>query len=60
VAEPGVSVVATFPEDSHKPITYPAAVTKTADTPQAAVFLDSLSQEPAKSIFEMQGFTVKQ
>jgi molybdate transport system substrate-binding protein len=35
-------------------------VTKTADTPQAAVFLDSLSQEPAKSIFEMQGFTVKQ
>ena len=60
VAEPGVGVVATFPEDSHKPITYPAAVTSSADTPQAAAFLDSLSQEPAKSIFEMQGFTVKQ
>ena len=59
VAEPGVSVVATFPEDSHKPITYPAAVTSSADTPQAATFLDSLSQEPAKAIFEAQGFTVR-
>ena len=59
VAEPGVSVVATFPEDSHKPITYPAAVTSSADTPQAAAFLDSLSQEPAKAIFEAQGFTVR-
>lgn len=60
VAEPGVGIVATFPEDSHKPITYPAAITSTADTPRAAVFLDSLSQEPAKSIFESQGFTVRQ
>ncbi|WP_323716266.1 molybdate ABC transporter substrate-binding protein [Paracoccus aminovorans] len=60
VAEPGVGVVATFPEDSHEKITYPAAVTKAADTPQAAAFLDSLSQEPAKSVFESQGFTVTQ
>lgn len=60
VAEPGVGVVATFPADSHEEITYPAAVTTVAGTPQAAVFLDSLSQEPAKSIFETQGFTVTQ
>lgn len=60
VAEPGVGIVAIFPEDSHRPITYPAAITRAADTPQAAVFLDSLSQEPAKSIFESQGFTVRQ
>lgn len=59
LAEPGVGVVATFPEDSHKPITYPAAVTSTADTPQAAAFLDSLSEAPARSIFEMQGFSVR-
>ena len=59
VAEPGVGVVATFPADSHKPITYPAAVTSSADTPQAAAFLDSLSQEPAKAVFEAQGFTVR-
>ncbi|MDQ7776225.1 molybdate ABC transporter substrate-binding protein [Paracoccus aminovorans] len=58
VAEKGVGVIATFPEDSHEKITYPAAVTKSADTPQASAFLDSLSQEPAKSIFESQGFTV--
>ena len=60
VAEKGVGVIATFPEDSHEKITYPAAVTKSADTPQASAFLDSLSQEPAKSIFESQGFTVTQ
>ncbi|MCV2448596.1 molybdate ABC transporter substrate-binding protein [Paracoccus sp. DMF] len=58
VAEKGVGVIATFPEDSHEKITYPAAVTKSADTPQASAFLDSLSQEPARSIFESQGFTV--
>lgn len=58
VAEPGVGIIATFPPGSHKPITYPAALTRNADTPQAAAFLDSLSQEPAKSIFRAQGFTV--
>ncbi|MFT4013878.1 MAG: molybdate ABC transporter substrate-binding protein [Paracoccus sp. (in: a-proteobacteria)] len=58
VADQGVGVVATFPADSHKPITYPAAITKTAATPQAKVFLDSLKQDPARSIFEAQGFTV--
>lgn len=58
VAEKDVGVVATFPTDSHDPITYPAAVTKLADTPRAKVFLDNLTKEPAKSIFEAQGFTV--
>ena len=60
VAEPGVGIVAAFPADSHKPITYPAAVTSNADMPQAAAFLDSLAQEPAKSVFEAQGFSVTQ
>ncbi|WP_199258737.1 molybdate ABC transporter substrate-binding protein [Paracoccus binzhouensis] len=60
VAEPGVGVIATFPADSHDKITYPGAVTRAADTPQAGAFLDSLSQAPAKSIFESQGFTVTQ
>lgn len=58
VAEPGVSVVATFPADSHDAIIYPGAVTKSADTPQAAVFLSSLKQGAAKAAFESQGFTV--
>lgn len=58
VAEKGVSVVATFPTDSHAPIIYPAAVTKSADTPEAAVFLKALKEQPARGIFEAQGFTV--
>lgn len=58
VAEKGVGVVATFPADSHAPITYPAAVTKSADTPEAAVFLKALKDQPARGIFEAQGFTV--
>lgn len=58
VAEPGVGVVATFPADSHDAIVYPGAVTKAADTGQAALFLQALRQEPAKSVFESQGFTV--
>ena len=58
VAEKDVAVVGTFPADSHDPITYPGAVTNSADTAQAAAVLNSLTQEPAKSIFEAQGFTV--
>ncbi|MFH5775371.1 molybdate ABC transporter substrate-binding protein [Paracoccus sp. NGMCC 1.201697] len=58
VAEPGVGVVGTFPADSHDAIIYPGAVTKTADTPQAAAFLQGLKQDPAKSVFEGKGFTV--
>ncbi|MTH80044.1 molybdate ABC transporter substrate-binding protein [Paracoccus aestuariivivens] len=58
VADPGVGVIGTFPTDSHDAITYPGAVTKAADTPQAAAFLQSLKQDPAKSVFEAQGFTV--
>lgn len=58
MAEPEVGVVTTFPADSHDPIIYPAAVTKVSQTKQANAFLDSLTQEPARSIFEAQGFTV--
>ncbi|WP_134679603.1 molybdate ABC transporter substrate-binding protein [Paracoccus ravus] len=58
VAEPGVGVVATFPEGSHDKITYPGAVTSLAQTPQAAAFLAALAKEPARSVFEQQGFTV--
>lgn len=58
VAEPRVTVVATFPAESHDPIVYPGAVTTQADSPQAAAFLDSLTQEPARSVLVGQGFTV--
>ncbi len=58
VAEPGVTVVGTFPEDSHKPIVYPAALTASGTKPEAAAFLDYLSSDAAMSVFEGEGFIV--
>jgi molybdate transport system substrate-binding protein len=55
VAEPRVSVVATFPADTHPPTVYPAALTATA-TDGAAAFLDALSAPAAQVIFTANGF----
>jgi molybdate transport system substrate-binding protein len=57
-AEPGVKVVATFPEDSHPPITYPAALTRESKNADAKSFLDFLRSAKARAVFEKQGFTV--
>lgn len=57
-ADPNVKVVGTFPEDSHPPIIYPAAVTKDSTNADAAAFLSYLRGPGAKSAFEKQGFTV--
>jgi molybdate transport system substrate-binding protein len=57
-AEPGVKVVATFPESSHPPITYPAALTKDSRNADARAFLDFLRSAKARAVFEKQGFTV--
>ncbi|WP_068301370.1 molybdate ABC transporter substrate-binding protein [Pararhodobacter sp. CCB-MM2] len=57
-ADTGVSVVYTFPEGSHPPITYPAAVTSEASQPEAAgAFLDWLQSDEARAIFTRHGFT---
>lgn len=56
VAEPGVTVVATFPEDSHSPIIYPAALVADSAAPAAGEFLDYLSSPTARKVFEGQGF----
>lgn len=55
IAEPGVSVLGTFPADSHRPITYPAALTLTA-APEAAAFLDHLTSPEATAVFTANGF----
>lgn len=55
VAETGVSVVATFPETSHEPIIYPAALIGGAD---GQALLDHLSSPEAAAIFKAQGFEV--
>ena len=57
-AESAVKVVGTFPEDSHAPIVYPAAITAEATSPDAGAFLDFLRTDEAAAFFEKHGFTV--
>lgn len=57
-AEPRVSVVATFPEESHPAIIYPVAALAGHDTPAAAAFLAFLGTPEARAAFGAQGFTV--
>ena len=53
-----VTVVGTFPGDSHKPIVYPAATLASSAKPEAQAFLDALSSDAAAAVFTAQGFTV--
>ena len=57
-AEPNVKIVGTFPENSHPPIIYPAAVIKDAKSADATPFLDYLKSTKARPAFEKQGFAV--
>lgn len=57
-AEKAVKVVGVFPEDSHAPIVYPAAVTAEAKSPDAGAFMAFLRTGTAAALFEKQGFTV--
>ena len=58
VADAKVAVIATFPDDSHQPILYPAAVIASSTKPEAQAFLDDLSSDAAGAIFAAQGFIV--
>jgi molybdate transport system substrate-binding protein len=53
--EPGVRIVGLFPDDSHPPILYPAALLKSAG-PGSAEFLRFVEGPEAKAIFEHYGF----
>jgi molybdate transport system substrate-binding protein len=57
-SESAVKVVGTFPEDSHPPITYPVALTKTSTNPDARAFLSYIRSPAARLAFERQGFTI--
>lgn len=57
-AEDAVTVVATFPEETHPPIVYPAALTAESTNTRAQAFLAYLSSEAARPLFERQGFAV--
>lgn len=58
VAEDNVSVVGSFPEETHPPIVYPVAVMKSSDNPDAEAFVEFLGSQEAAALFEEQGFTV--
>jgi molybdate transport system substrate-binding protein len=54
-----VKVVGTFPEDSHAPITYPAALVRGKDSPASREFVAFLKSAEAKALFEKYGFAVR-
>jgi molybdate transport system substrate-binding protein len=60
VAELKVQVVANFPESSHAPIVYPAAIIAASTNPDAQIFLAFLFSKKAQLIFKANGFTLLQ
>lgn len=57
-ADPGVSIVATFPETSHPPILYPVALLTEAKDAADRAFFEALASPEAAAIFTQQGFSV--
>lgn len=58
VAEPGVTVVATFPANSHPAIVYPGALLMGATDPADRAFYDALKTRAASDRFAAQGFVI--
>lgn len=58
MAEPGVTVIGTFPEESHKPILYPAALLTNAADEADRDFLKALSGDAADATFGALGFAI--
>ena len=54
-----VMVAGVFPPSSHDPVTYPFAVTKTGDTPEARAFLSFVSGPQAQAVWIKRGFKVE-
>ena len=54
-----VTAIGTFPQDSHPPITYQAAITAQAESPAAERFLSYLSSDGARGIWTEFGFSVR-
>ncbi|WP_438751722.1 molybdate ABC transporter substrate-binding protein [Pararhizobium sp. O133] len=58
VADKGVKVAGTFPEDSHPPIVYPIAITADSKNPDTAAYVDFVKSAKVAALFEAQGFTI--
>ena len=56
MTDPGVEIVATFPDDSHPPIRYPVALLAKSGNPDAPKFLDYLKSPSAIEIFKRLGY----
>jgi molybdate transport system substrate-binding protein len=54
-----VMVAGTFPADSHDPVSYPFAVVKAGDTPEARALMAYLDGPQTRAIFEKRGFKVE-
>jgi molybdate transport system substrate-binding protein len=54
-----VMIAGTFPADSHDPVSYPFAVTKSGDTPEARALLQFLTGPAAHEVFAQRGFKVE-
>ncbi|MFI4970019.1 MAG: molybdate ABC transporter substrate-binding protein [Lysobacterales bacterium] len=55
-SEPAVRIVATFPDATHAPIVYPAAIVAGHDSPTARALLDRLRSAPEQAILRAYGF----
>ncbi|HQU70080.1 MAG TPA: molybdate ABC transporter substrate-binding protein [Albidovulum sp.] len=58
VADDNVSVVGTFPDDSHKPIIYPAVLLTGAKDAADKAFFEALSADASDATFKAEGFAV--
>lgn len=56
--EDNVTVIGTFPEGSHQPIAYPAGITAQSGSRVAESFLDFMTSDKARAIWQEFGFTV--
>ena len=56
--EDNVTIIGTFPAGSHDPITYPAGITAQSESAVAGAFLDYLTSDTARAIWQEFGFTV--
>jgi molybdate transport system substrate-binding protein len=52
----GVMIAGVFPDGSHDPVTYPFAVVKAGDTPDARALMAFLSGPQARAVFVQRGF----
>ena len=57
VADKGVKILGTFPDDAHPPIIYPIAVVASSTNPGAAGYIAFLKSSAARGLFETHGFT---